>query len=140
VLLDPPGRVRIWTERIRADDAEVVASYASGDLAGLPAVTRARRGAGTATYVSTHLDRERAGHLVDDLVGRAGVAPVAVGETGLELVRRVGVDTSWLFAINHTDRDRRLDVDGLDLVTGARHTAGATVAAGAVAVIREDAR
>jgi beta-galactosidase len=140
VVLDPPGRVRIWTERLRADDAEVVASYASGDLAGLPAVTRARRGAGTATYVSTHLDRERAGHLVDDLVGRAGVAPVAVGEAGLELVRRVGVDASWLFAINHTDRDLRLDVDGLDLVTGARHTAGATVAAGAVAVIREDAR
>jgi beta-galactosidase len=96
--------------------------------------------AGTATYVSTHLDRERAGRLVDDLVGRAGVVPVAVGEPGLELVRRVGDDASWLFAINHSDRDLRLDVDGLDLVTGDRHASGAPVAPGSVAVIREDAR
>jgi len=103
-------------------------------------VTRARRGRGTATYVSTHLDRERAGALVDDLVGRAGIAPVASAEAGLELVRRVGDDASWLFAINHTDRDLRLDVDGLDLVTGERTAAGSRVTAGAVAVIREDAR
>ena len=141
----------VWSELLQTTDqpdgsaATVVARYADGELAGLPAITLRPVGAGTAQYVSTHLDRPATGALLELLIERAGITPVATADRGLELVRRVAVapegateTTSWLFAINHSAGPLRLDVSGLDLVTGERFASGASVAAGAVAVIRED--
>ena len=48
--------------------------------------------------------RRRRARLVDDVLAGAGVRPVAATVPGVEVVRRVGDGTSWLFAINHTDR------------------------------------
>ena len=45
----------VWTERLRTEGAEVLAAYAAGPLAGLPALTRHPFGAGTAWYLSTLL-------------------------------------------------------------------------------------
>jgi beta-galactosidase len=94
--------------------------------------------------VSTHLDRASTGVLIEGLIGRAGITPVASADRGLELVRRIGdrhgASTSWLFAINHTTAPLALAVVGTDLVTGVRFEGAGDIAAGAVAVIREDPR
>jgi beta-galactosidase len=131
----------VWSELMQVDGAEVLAVYASGELAGEPAVTMAAVGAGTAQYVSTQLDAASTGALIDALAERAGLSPVAPADRGLELVRRVGssegIAASWVFAINHTDGPLALSASGVDLVSGARFDG--VVAAGAVAVIREDA-
>jgi beta-galactosidase len=144
------GTGTVWSELLQVTaptggaPALVEATYTSGELAGLPAITLREVGAGTAQYVSTHLDRASTGALLEQLIERAGVTPVAVADRGLELVRRVGAgtasatSTSWLFAINHSSEPLALQASGLDLVTGTRFTAGGTVAAGAVAIIRED--
>ncbi|MCU1407741.1 MAG: Beta-galactosidase, partial [Glaciihabitans sp.] len=133
---------QIWSETIfAAEGTKVLATYATGELAGMPAVTLNTVGAGTAQYVSTQLDRVATGSLVEALVDRAGIIPVAVAAAGLELVRRVSSDAvpaRWLFAINHTDQPLTLQATGLDLVAGARFAPGDTVAPGAVSVIRED--
>jgi beta-galactosidase len=128
----------IWTELVEATTARIVASYDSGELAGLPAVTINEVGTGTALYVSTTLDRASTSQLVDSLIERAGIAPVATGDRGLERVRRIGDDASWLFAINHSDFPLALDASGHDLMTGERFEPGSHVAPGSVAVIRED--
>ena len=135
----------VWSELMQVTTAEVLATYSSGELAGLPAVTLrtlgAGAGAGTAQYVSTHLDRTSTGALVDELIVRAGLTPVADADRGLELVRRVGAASdSWLFAINHTDSPLALHAGGVDLLSGARFVPGSPVSAGAVVVIREDPR
>ena len=139
VTIDNGWAGSIWTELAHLDGAEPVASYTSGELAGVPAITRNPVGSGTATYVATHLDAASTGELVDDLVSRAALRPVAVADRGLELVRRVGQDRSWLFAINHSSTPLRLEASGLDLVTDTRFEPG-HVAPGAVIVLREDTR
>jgi beta-galactosidase len=148
------GTGTVWSELLQVAEpsdgtpATVEATYTSGELAGLPAITLRRVGAGTAQYVSTHLDRPSTGALLERLVDRAGVTPVAIADRGLELVRRVGdaavpaaasaTSTRWLFAINHSAEPLALEASGLDLVSGTRFIAGGAVAAGAVVIIRED--
>jgi beta-galactosidase len=142
----------VWSELLEATTAEVVTTYGSGELAGLPAITlrqlREGTGTGTAQYVSTQLDRPSTGQLLEQLIVRAGITPVAAAARGLELVRRVRSSTatststasasSWLFAINHSPEPLALEATGLDLVSGVRFDGPGFVAAGAVAVIRED--
>jgi beta-galactosidase len=137
VTLDNGWAGSIWTELLHLDGAEALAAYSSGELTGVPAITRNSVGAGTAQYVATHLDPESTGALIDDLIERAALRPVAVADRGLELVRRVGPTQSWLFALNHSSVPLHLEASGVDLVSGAPFTPG-PVAAGAVVVLRED--
>lgn len=126
-----------WAERLRAVDADVIDSYASGVLAGWPAVTRRTVGAGSAWYVSGHLV-EGLEALVDTVVAASGVTSALPVVDGVEAVRRVGDAAFWLFLINHSGADARVPADGLDLVTGDRVDGELVLAAGSIAVVRED--
>ena len=119
--------------------ATPVARYAAGVLAGEPAVTRHRYGAGVAWYVSTRLDDASYRRLLTRAATAAGVVPVCAGAgDGLEAVRRRAGDRRWLFLINHGDRERRVPANGVELLTGEAVTGTVTVPAGGLAVIRED--
>ena len=76
---------------------------------------------------------------MESLLAESGVAPVAVTEPGVEVVRRRATDgRSWVFAINHTDRPVAVPVHGHDLVTDTpTAVGGVSLDGGAVAVIRE---
>ncbi|MEH1015992.1 Beta-galactosidase C-terminal domain [Micromonospora sp. CPCC 206060] len=107
-------------------------------LAGQPAVTRHRFGAGTAWYVSTRLDDATHCRLLTDVAHAAGAVPTCpAAPPGVEAVRRRSADTSWLFLLNHTDRPQRVPAAGVDLLTGAPVADAVTLAPGGVAVIRE---
>src|SRR5690606_2498361 len=85
VQLSDGSVVEEWTELLTATDAEVLATYTHDGLAGLPAITRARRGAGHATYVSAGWTQEsRDAHLAA-LAAELGIAPTLPGaaEAGL---------------------------------------------------------
>lgn len=125
-----------WTERIRTIDAEVVAAYTEGALAGLPAITSRRVGAGRAWYVSADV-HEGFGALVDTVVASSGVAARLPVVPGVEAVRRCADGTSWLFLINHGAAAADVPVRGLELLTGDSADGVLTVSAGAVAVVRE---
>jgi beta-galactosidase len=71
------------------------------------------------------------------LVAESGVRPAARVPAEVEVVRRRAGDRTWLFVINHTDADARLDATGVELLTGARCSGDLVVPAGEVAVIRE---
>ena len=130
-----PGRV--WTELGRAVDAEVVAEYLAGPVAGSPAITRRAAGAGTAWYVGTALEEAGLGALLERVLGEAGVAPTVAGlPAGVEAVRRVGEQAEYLFLVNHSERAVPLPAraaDGVDLLTGGPV---AELAAGGAAVVR----
>jgi beta-galactosidase len=107
----------VWSEYVRVDDAETVATFADGALGGWPAVTRRTTDGGAGWYVATQLDPNSLRALVERIVDDAGVdrpSPVSTG-TNVELVRRGGV----LFVINHGEDDAELSVDGTDLLSGA---------------------
>jgi beta-galactosidase len=137
VELDNGWRAALWTEMLETTGAEVLASYATGELAGIPALTRNTVGAGTATYLATSPDAPGMAALVADLAVLAGLSPLVEVEPGVEASRRIGDEHSYLFLINHTDVPRTARASGVDLVSGARADGSLVVPAGAVVVLEE---
>jgi beta-galactosidase len=106
VTLDDGTSGSVWSERLRAEGAEVVVSYADG-LG--PAITRHAYGDGTAWYLSTFPVS------LADVVRAAGVEPVLPGlPDGVDAVRRGG----YLFVFNHRAEPVTLPLTGTDLLTG----------------------
>jgi beta-galactosidase len=131
VRLDNGTTGTLWTDRIdvTGPGTEVLASYASGDAAGRPAITRRGVGAGSATYVSTRLGPDGLAPVLGDLLARAGVeSELPAGLRGrVELAIRGDVR----FLMNRTDEEINLTAFG----PGAGPGPGpGTLAAGAVAV------
>jgi beta-galactosidase len=137
VRLDDGATADVWTEWLHPEGADVLASYTDGPLPGVPALTRHPVGAGAAWYVGTRLDDLATDGLVARLLAEADVRPALAAPTGVEVVRRRHHDRSWLFVINHTDAEARLDVTGTELLTGTTCAGDLVVPAGEVAVVRE---
>jgi beta-galactosidase len=129
---------RVWSELVRLDGAETVASYTSGPLAGQAAITCHRYGAGLAWYISTQLDDGGLGRFLASAVTASGVEPASPkAGPGVEVVRRGTAERSWLFAINHTDETCEIPGTGRELVTGREVSGRLRLGPGAVAVLQE---
>ncbi|WP_231116399.1 beta-galactosidase [Motilibacter rhizosphaerae] len=137
VQLDDGTTADTWTELLHLRGAEALVRYADGPLAGVPALTRAQAGSGTAYYVATRTDAQGVGALVDRLLAETGVVPVAQVPAGVEAVRRTSEDGSWLFLLNHSASEASVPAAGTELVTGRSVEGTVTVPAGGVAVVRE---
>ncbi|RZB18302.1 beta-galactosidase [Streptomyces sp. F001] len=137
----PPGASgTLWSERVRTEGAQVVASYTDGPLTGRPAVTRHTFGEGTTWYLATRPDPATLGSLLGRIRSEAGVAPVRTTPDGIEAVLRRGPDADYLFLIDHTGRGAEVSVSAAatELLTGKPAEDGSvTVPAGGVAVVRE---
>jgi len=118
VALDVPGAQgratgTLWSEWLHLEGAEALATFASGELAGRPAVTRFARGAGVATYLATRPDPATMRALVRRAAVDAGARPVVPGlPEGVEATRRVGEGGAVLFLLNHTAQQQRVAVPG----------------------------
>lgn len=142
VTLDSGAHAGLWTERMTEPDATVVARFADGPAAGMPAITRRARAAGEASgdawYVATFLDGQALRDLLETVAVAAGASPEPGAGGGVDIVRRRGGDRSYRFVINHTADPVEIDASGVDLVTGDRVTGAVLVPGGAVRVIREE--
>ncbi|MFG2916888.1 beta-galactosidase [Kitasatospora sp. NPDC048298] len=132
-------RAERWSEWIETETAETLARYDSGALAGLPAVTRNRLGAGSAWYLSCHLGADL-GAVLDPVLAEAGVGAELPGlPEGVEATRRHAADgTDYLFLLNHGPVECRvpLDAPGTDLLTGTEAATAVTLAPLGAAVVR----
>jgi beta-galactosidase len=100
LLADGPARV--WSEQLRAEGAEVIATFAGWPVDGLPAVLRNAYQQGTAWYLATVPDDDRLGRLITTVIDDAGLRPVLAGlPDRVEAVRR----GELLFVINHNIDD-----------------------------------
>ncbi|MGK3937991.1 beta-galactosidase [Streptomyces caeruleatus] len=134
------GTASLWSERVRPTGAEVVTSYTSGPLTGVPAVTRHPYGQGVAWYLATHPDPTTLAGLLDRIRTEAGVEPVRETPQGVEAVLRRGRDADYLFLINHGDREAevRVAARATELLSGKPVDGGRVpVAPGDVVVVRE---
>ena len=137
VALSDGSEVEGWTELLGVEDAEVLARYTHGDLAGLPAVTRARRGEGRAVYVSAGWTQEARDRRLAEIAAELGIGPTLPGaaEAGLEAVRRRGDGMDFLFLLHHGERPLTVRAVGDDLITGASARDGLRLAQGGAAVL-----
>lgn len=105
-LAPADGRVgsgTLWSEWVTLEGAEPLATFADGELAGRPAITRHRHGSGVAYYLGTRPDPATMGALLREVVREAGVTPVLPGApAGVEAtVRRSETGDRYLFLLNH---------------------------------------
>ncbi len=135
VALDDGATGTLWSELLEAVDADVLARYADGPLAGVPALTRREVGAGAAWYCATRLDPEATARLVDAVCAAAGVSAPAGRPAHVEVVRRGDGERTWTFLLNH-GADAEVVLDGHDLVREREVSGSWTLPAGAVAVVR----
>lgn len=126
----------VWAEDVVVADAEVVARFTDGPVAGGPVLTRRPHGAGAAWYLATRPDLAGAGQVLAPLLDEVGVDGIP-GPAAVQRVRRSSSTGSWLTLVNHTDDAVRLDVRGRDLLTGVVADGDLLLPAGAVAVIAE---
>ncbi|PSK90194.1 beta-galactosidase [Murinocardiopsis flavida] len=141
--LDPGGPAWTgtrWSEAVVPQGAETVASFGTGDLAGLPAVTRHAFGSGTAFYTATLLDPVPMDAVLGDALAAAGVrAPVEAPPEDVQVAERHGPDGPYLFLLNHGGEQRtvRLRTAMTDLLTvGAEAADHVALQPGGVAVMR----
>ena len=130
-----------WTEHLHTTTADVLASYASGRLAGSPAVTRNSFGSGTAVYLSARVDGTFLEELLHAERTAAGIRPELEAPLGVQVRRRTGNGRSYLLVLNHNDAPARVDVGagGRDVLNGPRITGAVEVAANGVLVLEEAA-
>ena len=118
-----------WSERVETAGAETLVRYAGDVLAGAPAITRNRHGAGTAWYLSPGLDDDALRRILDRVAAEAGVTPVLPGlPPHVEAVRRGDV----LFLFNHGDVPAAVELPGpvRDVTTGRATSGRVTVQPG----------
>ncbi|NUT36025.1 MAG: beta-galactosidase [Hamadaea sp.] len=141
--LDLAGERRtgsIWSEWIDLEGARPVATFAEGELAGRPAVTRHEYGNGVAWYLGTRPEPATMRALLDLARADAGVEPVLPGlPDGVQAIVRHADERDYLFLLNHSEAaaEVRLATAGTDLLTGGGATVETvTLAPRGVAVIR----
>jgi beta-galactosidase len=138
VALDDGTQAAEWIERLVLGDADPLATFEDGPLAGEPASTRVRRGKGTATYLGARPDQESRDRLLAELAATAGIEPVVEGAQGLgiDAVRRRGAEGDYVFLLHYGETAVEASGDGTDLLTGAHAGSGLRLGARTSAVIR----
>ncbi|MFF1820546.1 beta-galactosidase [Kribbella sp. NPDC058245] len=128
------GKGRWWSEQVDPEGAEVVDVYATGPLAGEPAITRNSFGGGVAWYVSTQLADPGYRLLVETVCQGAGIAVPHLPD-GVEMVRRRRAETTWTFLLNHGAAAATIEIEGHDLVSGQPVDRAVTLPPGGQAVV-----
>lgn len=128
-----------WTEHLHSEGAEVLATYASGRLAGMPAVTRNDFGQGSAVYLSARVEDDFLNQLLREETTAAGIHPELEAPHGVQVRRRTGPDGSFLLLLNHNDAPASVDVldGGTDLLSGRYLDGVVELAPNDVLVIRQ---
>lgn len=133
-----------WSEdlRIHSGSASPVASFASGPLAGQPAVVRNNHGKGWSWYAGADLPEDAVDVVVEGALRDAGIASVVAGKlpADVELVQR----GDYLFLLNHGDGSRHIELNqhmrangpSMDLLTGTSHEAELTLPPYGVLVLK----
>ncbi|MDD9147954.1 beta-galactosidase [Sporolactobacillus sp. CQH2019] len=131
--------IRIWEEVIHLKEAQVLARFKEGYLAGMPAVTEHVYGNGRAFYVGTDPEEAYLKKLIRGIVADVRLAPPMAVPEGVEVTVRESKTAGYYFILNHTDQEKRFVLEGEyeDLLTGTREKQLITLAARDVKVLKE---
>ncbi len=106
---------RYWADVIKTaegntEGTKVLATYAGdGFYKGEPAITVHKHGAGTVYYVGTQLSPALIRLLIAHATQTAEIPRSFKTPMGVEVIRRSGKENDWLFIINHTHSQVKLE-------------------------------
>lgn len=106
-LLDDASAT-ILADEIHPAGAEVLAAYASGWRAGLPALTRHAYGKGLVYYLGTVLEGGGVAALLDHLCIQAGIPRGLITPPGVRAYTRQGENEELVFLINETEETQQV--------------------------------
>jgi beta-galactosidase len=126
-----PLSVNVWCDVLRSNSATVVARYTRDYYAGKPAITLNELGqpeGGRVVYIGTVGNVDLYQVLAGWLLDLADVQPLLTAPEGVEVTERWDGDQRLLFALNHTDREQRVTLDGRykNLLNGSEVVEGTT--------------
>ena len=98
------AQASVMADEMHPNGAEVLASYAEGWRAGLPALTRSRWGQGQVFYLGTVVEGPGLAALVDYLCAQAGVAAGLETPEGVFAHQRRGGGLRLLFLLNQNEQ------------------------------------
>lgn len=101
-----------YAERIHLRGAEALAVYGSDFIAGEPAVTVNRYGAGKAFYLAARTGEDFLSAFYGGLAAELGIKTVLPeqGNEGISAARRSDGETDWLFVYNYTAETRKANL------------------------------
>jgi len=103
-----------WAENVRLEGARVRATWSRG-VSVTPAVTSQQFGSGVGWYVGADLEPHTMARLVKTVIQESGIErDVPSAPPGVEMIAR----DHYVVAINHSDEDAVIDVDGVDVLSG----------------------
>jgi len=128
-----------WSDIIHLEGAESVAAYCEDYFALGPAITRHRFGKGSSYYCGTSLGQDGLAWLLALILKDIGSQAASQLPPGIEMTRRTDGVHTWLFLLNHSDRDVQMDLpaEGTDLVTGTSLGGSLQLKPRGVAIIQE---
>jgi beta-galactosidase len=101
-----------WADIIHSKTSQVLATFGQDYYVGSPAITCNRFGQGMAFYVGTVPDQRGLDWLIDQLCESVGIQPMAFHvPSGVELTRRSNGTKTWLFVLNHLDKEVNIPLD-----------------------------
>ena len=106
--------IDVWSDLIHVTgtETEVLAEYASEFYKGTPCMTANPYGKGACIYIGTEPGEEMMKAVMKSIVSAAGIRALGRADDGVELMSRESRDTRWLFALNHTNEERKYSIDG----------------------------
>ncbi len=129
----------LWSDVMQLKTAQAMATFEQDYYAGSPAVTRNQFGKGNAFYVGTVPDSNGMDWLIETVCEIANVKPILLKvPTGVEILKRVSGDSSWLFVLNHTSDSItvQLGMNGHNLLTGLEVNGSIELEAAGVAIVQ----
>jgi beta-galactosidase len=134
------GQVSGWTEHIRVlPETTVVATFQSGDLAGLPAIVSNSLATSKAWYFGCTPDRTLMAELLDQICVESGVAPILVSlPVGVEVTKRINENGVFVFLLNHTNQTQRIEIgqQSTNLLDGNVYAGAVDLEAGLVKILK----
>lgn len=128
-----------WAEVVRAEGAEVLATFGQDYFCGSPALLRNRFGKGEAWYLAT----DSTPGFYDDLIGylteQKAIRPALEAPSGVEITERRGDQGRYIFVLNHNREAVQVSLgtlQGRDLLTDRDVFGRLDLAAYGVAVLR----
>jgi beta-galactosidase len=129
----------LWADLIHLEGAEALASYTGGVYTETPGATRNVYGEGAAYYLGTRPEEHYTHLLLKRVCEEAGVGPTLEAPPGVDAVRRINEDASFLFVLNHNEEAVEISLPnpGRNLLAGTEHDSGLVLEPLEVAILHE---